>query len=337
MMEHGIMGRGGGHNEDRLGQGFVKNGRILGGMGVMSTAFERLVEVVRRLRGEGGCPWDRQQTRESLTPFLLEETHEVLEAIEAGRPDALKDELGDVLFQVLFHAQIASETGEFDIGDVVEGTIQKMTRRHPHVFHPGQGEGPASPLEHPHRSDVGAAPETGPPPSPITADDVLARWEVMKRQEAGHRARASSVEGVPRSLPALLRAHQVQAKAARVGFDWPEPAPVKAKVEEEWRELAEAIDEQSRTRQEDELGDLLFAVVNLARHLRCDPEAVLQRATQRFINRFQRMEQLAAGAGRPLAPASSISSLEGGRAGGGWTLPELDRLWERAKLDESKR
>jgi tetrapyrrole methylase family protein/MazG family protein len=310
-------------------------------MGVMSTVFERLVEVMRRLRGEGGCPWDRQQTRESLTPFLLEETHEVLEAIEDGRPDALKEELGDVLFQVLFHAQIASEAGEFDIGDVVEGTVQKMIRRHPHVFHPGEGEVPASLPDNPHRSDAVATPETPPTPAPptpapMTANDVLARWEAMKRQEAGHRARASSVEGVPRSLPALLRAHQVQAKAARVGFDWPEPAPVRAKVEEEWRELAEAIDEQSRTRQEEELGDLLFAVVNLARHLRCDPEAVLQRATHRFINRFQRMERLAAGAGRPLAPASSIGSSESGRTGDGWTLLELDRLWERAKREEGK-
>jgi nucleoside triphosphate diphosphatase len=285
----------------------------------MSTGFERLVEVMGRLRGEGGCPWDRQQTRESLTPFLLEETHEVLEAIETGRPDALKEELGDLLFQVLFHAQIASEAGEFDIGDVVEGTVQKMTRRHPHVF--GRDGGTLA--------DAEAVGET-------TAGEVLARWEAMKRQEAGHRARASSVEGVPRSLPALLRAHQVQAKAARVGFDWPEPAPVRAKVEEEWRELTEAIDEQSRTRQEEELGDLLFAVVNLARHLRCDPEAVLQRATQRFIDRFERMERLAAGAGRPLAPASSISQSENGQAGGGWTLPELDRLWEQAKRGEGK-
>jgi ATP diphosphatase len=135
------------------------------------------------------------------------------------------------------------------------------------------------------------------------------------------------VDGVPRSLPALLRAHQVQAKAARVGFDWPERAPVQAKVEEEWRELTDAIDGQSRRRQEEELGDLLFAVVNLARHLRCDPETVLQRATQRFIGRFQRMEQLASGAGRPFAPAGSD---------GGWTLPELDRLWEQAKRESKE-
>jgi len=270
----------------------------------MSTVFDELVEVMRRLRGEGGCPWDRQQTRESLTPFLLEETHEVLEAIEAGRPDALKEELGDLLFQVIFHAQIASEAGEFGIGDVVEGTVRKMTRRHPHVF--GRDEG----------APADAAGIESPTP-----DQVLARWEAMKRQEAGYRARASAVDGVPRSLPALLRAHQVQAKAARVGFDWSEREPVQAKVEEEWRELTEAINGQSRSRQEEEVGDLLFAVVNLARHLRCDPEAALQRATQRFIGRFQRMEQLAEQEGKSLTDQPR-------------SLEALDRLWERAKSEE---
>jgi len=270
----------------------------------MSTAFDQLVEVMRRLRGDGGCPWDRQQTRESLTPFLLEETHEVLEAIEAGRPDALKEELGDLLFQVIFHAQIASEAGEFGIGDVVEGTVRKMTRRHPHVF--GRDEG----------APADAAGIESPTP-----DQVLARWEAMKRQEAGYRARASAVDGVPRSLPALLRAHQVQAKAARVGFDWSEREPVQAKVEEEWREVTEAINGQSRSRQEEEVGDLLFAVVNLARHLRCDPEAALQRATQRFIGRFQRMEQLAEQEGKSLTDQPR-------------SLEALDRLWERAKSEE---
>jgi tetrapyrrole methylase family protein/MazG family protein len=285
----------------------------------MATAFEQLVEVLRRLRGEGGCPWDRQQTRESLTPYLLEETHEVLEAIETGRSDALREELGDLLFQVLFHAQIAYEAGEFDICDVVEGTVQKMTRRHPHVF--GQEEGTLA--------DGGAM-------AGLSAEQVLTRWESRKRQEPGHRGRASSVDGVPRTLPALVRAHQVQAKAARVGFDWPDLSSVRVKVEEEWRELAGAIEVESRTRQEEELGDLLFAVVNVARHLRCDPEMALQRATHRFIDRFQRMERLAEGEGRPLVHISSAGTSQHDRAGDEWTLSELDRLWEQVKREEGR-
>lgn len=284
------------------------------------TPFERLIEVMRRLRGEGGCPWDRQQTRESLTPFLLEETHEVLEAIEQGQPPRLKDELGDLLFQVVFHAQIAAEAGEFTIDQVVEATADKMTRRHPHVFGPLKSGGDA-PL-----------PPGPPSPRSLTPDDVLGRWEEMKRAEAGASGRTSVVDGVPRTLPALLRAHQVQAKASRVGFDWPGVAPVKGKVMEEWRELMEAIDEaQPRSRQEAELGDLLFAVVNLARYLRVDPEEALQRATGRFADRFRRMERLAQEQGRPL---SRPARQEGD--GPGWSLDELDRLWEQAKQEQGQ-
>jgi tetrapyrrole methylase family protein/MazG family protein len=259
----------------------------------MATPFEQLVEVMRRLRGEGGCPWDRQQTRESLTPFLLEETHEVLEAIEEGEPSRLKEELGDLLLQVVFHAQLAAEAGEFGMSEIIGTTVEKLIRRHPHVF---GGE------------EVG------------TAGEVLARWEKIKRAEAGTSGRPSALDGVPRTLPALLRAHQVQAKAARVGVDWRELAPVKAKVLEEWGELMTAVETQSRARQEAELGDLLFAAVNLSRWLRIDPEEALQRATRRFLDRFRHMERIAEGEGRPLA---------------GRPPEELDRLWEQAKRDSS--
>ncbi len=276
----------------------------------MATPFEQLIHVMRRLRGEGGCPWDRQQTRESLTPFLLEETHEVLEAIEEGEPARLKEELGDLLFQVVFHAQIAAEEGEFGIGEVVESTVDKMTRRHPHVFPPGDETGAA------------AKTEEHLPPIALTPDEVLSRWETMKRKEAGNDARSSAVDGAPRTLPALLRAHQVQAKAARTGFDWREIAPVKEKVMEEWRELMTAMEAESRSRQEAELGDLLFAVVNLSRFLRIDPEEALQRTTRRFCDRFRRMELLAQEQGRPLTAQRR-------------SLEELDGLWEQAKRDIS--
>ena len=286
----------------------------------MTTPFERLTAIMARLRGDGGCPWDRQQTRDSLTPFLLEETHEVLEAIEQGQPPRLKEELGDLLFQVIFHAQIAAEAGEFDIDDVVTATADKMTRRHPHVFQPGDETGVVTKTS----AMGGAGGEEHLPPIKLTAEAVLARWEEIKRTEAGASGRTSAADGVPRSLPALLRAHRVQAKAARVGFDWPDKAPVTDKVMEEWRELTAAIESEPPSRQEAELGDLLFAVVNLSRFLRIDPEEALQRATGRFLNRFRRVEQLAEQQGRPLR----------GEKGQGWSLEELDRLWEQAKSEE---
>ena len=288
------------------------------------TAFDQLVQVMARLRGEGGCPWDRQQTRESLTPFLIEEAHEVLEAIEKACPDQLKEELGDLLFQVIFHARIAEEAGEFGINDVVEATVEKMTRRHPHVF------GPQAMGSHGESAAV----------SVTTVEEVLARWEEIKREEAGNKARRSAVDGVPRSLPALLRAHQVQAKAARVGFDWPDIDPVKEKVAEEWREMVETMNGHTRERQEEELGDLLFATVNLARFLRMNPEEALHRAVRRFTHRFQRMEELAREEKRPLDGRPTDGMGDAGQTGipqrpAQWSLEELDRLWEQAKREEA--
>jgi tetrapyrrole methylase family protein/MazG family protein len=259
--------------------------------GKMSKKFDQLVEIMARLRGEGGCPWDREQTRESLKAFLIEECYEVLEAIDREKVDDLKEELGDVLFQVLFHAQIAKENKEFTIEDILETTIDKMTRRHPHVF---EGEGSPG----------------------LTAKEVLARWEETKRSEGKNAKRGSALDGVPKSLPALLRAQQIQARAARVGFDWKEIAPVREKVEEEWNELTEAIGQSDPGRIEAELGDLLFALVNYARHLNVQPEEALRKTIGRFSERFSAVERKAAEQGRRLSELS---------------LEEMDRLWEQAK------
>ncbi len=258
----------------------------------MSHSFDQLVAVMTRLRGEQGCPWDRQQTAESLRPFLIEEAYEVLEAIESGQPEPLREELGDLLFQVLFHAQIAKENGAFDIEAVLLTNIEKMTRRHPHTF----------------SEEVIDLPD---------AEAVLSHWEAMKRREARNRSRTSVLDGVPQALPALLQAHKVQNKAARVGFDWKTVEPVFEKVREELAELEEAVGAASVSEMEAELGDLLFSVVNVARHLKLSPEDALRRATARFTSRFQQMESRVNSEGR------ALESL---------TPDDLDRLWEEAKI-----
>jgi tetrapyrrole methylase family protein/MazG family protein len=260
----------------------------------MSKNFDRLVEIMARLRGEEGCPWDKEQTRESLKPFLIEEAYEVLEAIDRGAVDPLKEELGDLLFQVLFHARIAEENQEFDIDGILETTVEKMTRRHPHVF------GDESAREG------------------LTAAEVLARWEETKRKEGRNKERASSLDGVPKALPALLRAQQIQSRAARVGFDWKSAEPVREKVLEEWEELSEALDRGDPRRVEEEFGDLLFSLVNYARHLAVQPEEALRKAIERFSLRFTRMEREGAQGGRKLSDLS---------------LEAMDRLWEKAKRD----
>ena len=265
----------------------------------MSEAFNQLVAVMERLRGEGGCPWDREQTPETLKPFLIEEAYEVLEAIESGKAEPLCEELGDLLFQVLFHSQIAKEKKEFDIEAVLKTTTDKMTRRHPHVFSP-EGENGA----------------------PLESKTVLARWEEMKKKEVRNRARKSALDGVPKSLPALLRAHQIQSRAARVGFDWKTPGPVFAKIEEELQELKEAVTEGAATRVEEEMGDLLFSVVNVARFLKVNPEDALRQMIDRFIGRFQGME---------------AEAERKGVSFGALSLEEMDQLWESAKSTERKR
>jgi tetrapyrrole methylase family protein/MazG family protein len=278
----------------------------------MSDRFDQVVEIMSRLRGEGGCPWDRKQTRESLKPYLIEEAYEVLETIEAQDDPKLKEELGDVLLQVLFHAQIGRERKTFTIEDVLETLAEKLIRRHPHVF----GE------------------TTNNPPVVKTAEEVVHRWEEIKRQEKAGQSdngeAGSALDGVPKSLPALLRAYQLQVRAARVGFDWPHDetgyAQVVSKVHEELREVDEAradaargATDAARRRLEGEVGDLLFALVNLSRLVKVNPEEALRGAANRFAARFTHMEQAAKARGRSLA---------------GMALAELDRLWDEAKSAE---
>ena len=226
--------------------------------------FDQLVEIMAMLRSPAGCPWDRAQDSTSLKPYLLEEAYEVLEAIEEGTPEKLKDELGDLLFQVIFHAQLARERGDFGINDVLAGTIAKMTRRHPHVF----GSAAAS-----------------------TAKEALQNWEEIKREEKAAEQNTSVLDGVPRQLPSLLRAQRLQDKAARVGFDWPDIEQVWRKLSEELQELRAAMDTHNRAEVAGELGDVLFVLVNLARWLEINPDEALHDTSQKFIKRFQFIER----------------------------------------------
>jgi tetrapyrrole methylase family protein/MazG family protein len=251
--------------------------------------FDELVEVMRRLRGPGGCPWDREQDHRSLRGYFVEEVHEALEALDDEDWPRFRGELGDVMLQIVFHAQLAAEEGRFDIADVLAAINGKLLRRHPHVF--GQVE------------------VTGP-------DEVLANWEHIKRGEDDGADRESVLDGVPRGLPALQRAEVLQRKASRVGFDWRDVDPVWGKVAEETKELREATAAGDDGRREAELGDLLFAVVNLARFLGVDPEQALNGACRRFDERFRQVEAAAGAAGRDMRAM---------------TIGELDELWEAAK------
>jgi tetrapyrrole methylase family protein/MazG family protein len=255
--------------------------------------FAALVEIMERLRGPDGCPWDRKQTRESLKPYIIEEAYEALEAMD-DVPDVLKDELGDLLFQVLFHAELSRESGDFDIADVLTNITDKMVRRHPHIF--------------------GSA-------SADTPEDVILHWEEIKLLEQGVRRKASVLDGVPEALPGLLRAWRLQDKASRVGFDWGELGPVLGKVEEEWKEMKSRVSGGDTKRAEEELGDLLFSLVNVARFLDINPEEALRRTVTKFIRRFQYIEQQAEAQGRTLKQMS---------------LEEMDSFWEEAKSHEEK-
>jgi MazG family protein len=265
---------------------------------VAQAGFARLVEIMARLRAPGGCPWDREQTFDTIKPYLLEETYEVLDAIDARDWPGLAEELGDLLLQVVFFAQMATEAGHFDVADSVDAINNKLIRRHPHVF----GEGDAK-----------------------TASDVVRRWDEIKAREkqekkAGSPApaaeSASLLSGVPRSLPALVEAQRISSKAARSGFDWPSIDGVFAKLREELAELEAARAGGSQAEVESEIGDLLFTLVNFARFLEVDPEQALRGSNARFRRRFALVEEGLAQRGKTTSEAS---------------LDEMEALWQQAK------
>ena len=265
--------------------------------------FEKLVGIMARLRGPDGCPWDRQQDRNSLKPMLVEETYEVLEALDNNDPDGLAEELGDLLLHVVFQAQLGKEDGGFDIDAVIDGICDKLVRRHPHVF----GTETAS-----------------------TPEEVIKNWEAIKAQEKTRKLKdrtpeqRSLLEGIPTRLPALHEAHQISSKAARVGFEWPDIEGVFGKLKEETHELREAMTGPENSRQsrvEDEIGDILFVIGNLARFLKIDSESALKRANRKFKTRFQYMETQLARSGRNLD---------------GTSLDEMETLWKQAKVETAE-
>ena len=256
------------------------------------TRFVSLLSLMARLRAEGGCPWDREQTRTSLRPYVIEEAYEVVHAIDEGSQEHLVEELGDLLFQVVFHSQIGAEAGEFTMDDVLTRVCDKMTRRHPHVF---GGDAVADSRE------------------------ALDQWERIKREEAG--SSASTLDGVPASLPALLRAQKLQGKASRVGFDWPNWQDAWSKVGEEMGEVQEALTGGDDARVADELGDLLFSIVNVARLRGMDAEDCLRRASEKFTRRFGKVETEMKAGGRTVTEASAA---------------DLDRAWEAVKAQEDQ-
>lgn len=261
-------------------------------------AMDRLIDIMARLRDpETGCAWDVAQDFSTIAPYTIEEAYEVADAIQRDDMAELKEELGDLLFQVVFHSQMAKEAGTFQIADVIEAINSKMIRRHPHVF--------------------GAA-------DTRTADQQVAAWEVIKAEERAakgeHGTEESALDGVALALPALLRAEKLQKRAARVGFDWTDPAPIFDKLQEETDEVRDAISSGDPDRIEDELGDLLFVAANLSRRLSVDPEQALRRANAKFERRFRAMEILARFENRDFA-ALDINAQEA--------------LWQRVKLDET--
>lgn len=253
------------------------------------TAFKNLVSIVDTLMSENGCPWDKVQTHDTLKPYLVEEVYETLEALDAGDPNDVKDELGDLLYQILFHAKISSQRNEFHIGDVIESISAKMVRRHPHVF-----------------KDVKLD----------TPDQVVDQWEEIKQTEDNHSKRESALDGVPKHLPGLLRAQKLQKKAAKHGFDWDKISSVFDKLDEEIAEFKEAVLSGGNDDISGELGDILFVLVNVARHKKIDAEEALRKTNNKFIKRFHHIEWETAKTGKQLKDTP---------------LDEMERYWRDAK------
>lgn len=251
--------------------------------------IDDLVSVMALLRGEGGCPWDRVQTHQSIRKNLIEETYEVAEAIDSGDSAMLCEELGDLLMQVIFHAQMEAEAGRFDFDDVCDGLCQKLVLRHPHVFGDVTAETPA---------------------------EVLKNWDEIKKKEKGQATATDTLLSVPKELPALMRAEKLQHRAAKTGFDYTDTAGAMADLDSETAELKEAVAEGDKLHIEEELGDLLFAAVNVSRFVKTDAEEALTRSSEKFIRRFAKVEALAAEEGLDMHTAG---------------MDELDTLWKRAK------
>jgi nucleoside triphosphate diphosphatase len=249
--------------------------------------LNELINIMSALRDEKGCPWDREQTRESLKPFIVEEAYEVLEAIDEENPEAIKEELGDLLFQIVFQSRIAEEKGEFGMEEVIDKIGRKMIARHPHVFGNADYK---------------------------TSEEVLVHWEAQKKKEG--KQRESILEGIPKTLPSLLRAHRIQDRASRVGFDWERVEDVLLKLEEELEEFRAALKGKKQEEIEDELGDIFFVLVNISRFVGINPEDALRKTISKFISRFRYIEMAAREKGKTLSDMG---------------LAEMDELWDEAK------
>jgi len=256
--------------------------------------FRELVDIIAKLRSEDGCPWDRQQTHDTLKAGLIEEAYEFVDAVDEGDDDKIEEELGDLLMQVLLNAQIAADEDRFDIGGVIQKISEKLRRRHPHVF-----------------GNVKVR----------DTQEIINNWEEIKSNEHGNKDRKSLMDGVPLHLPALMKARKVQSKASRVGFDWDRAVDVMTKVEEEIAELKDSIIDSDAAGMEEEIGDLLFSIVNLSRFLDVEPESAARKTTAKFERRFRQMEEEIAARGDKIED---------------YDLAALDELWEAAKETERK-